>query len=247
MMIVCFIRSDDTQGWNKNCSNPLLVPVQLLGCGTEGRGCPTGPAAEFAAVPQHTEHPAALGHHLSCQHRDGLTLSDPSWCWTSPAVRLGTAGTPVPTSQQCSCPAQTPGRSFSTHSLRPSLYKTAHPVPLLWVTAASSVRTQRFVPIFCITLVFQADVLELKHRNTLRENPCFAPSEEKQLATHNSCAAHVIWDFPRCCCCHASPQTGSLTCHWNQRRILNGRYLHKNNYINTRLTDQTRGKKYSSM
>lgn len=34
-MIVCFIRRDDTESWNKKCSNPLPVPShppELLPC-----------------------------------------------------------------------------------------------------------------------------------------------------------------------------------------------------------------------
>lgn len=30
MMIVCFIRSDDTEGWNNKCSNPVPVPVSQV-------------------------------------------------------------------------------------------------------------------------------------------------------------------------------------------------------------------------
>lgn len=64
MMIICFIRSDDTEGWNKNCSNTLPAPLQVPRCPPEGRGCPTAPAECELQSHSTGTHRAALEHPL---------------------------------------------------------------------------------------------------------------------------------------------------------------------------------------
>ncbi|RLV96414.1 hypothetical protein DV515_00012623 [Chloebia gouldiae] len=108
---VPFPTSDDTEDWNKKCSNPLPAPLQLPKCPTKAE-----------ADPQDQQ-----GCELQSQGSPCSTLLKPL----------------LLTSQQSSCPAHTPDRSFPTHSLRPALKKTPCPVPLLGVTTASKVETEQ--------------------------------------------------------------------------------------------------------
>lgn len=206
MMIACFIRSDAREGWNKKCSNSLPVPLQLLrhltGPARRVSCSPTAPRAPWspgtsAVSAQGQAHPAP----------PQLVLSQPAG-WTAASLLL--------TSQQSSCPAHTPAWSFPTDSLRSALNKAACPVPLLWVTAASTVRTEIFT-----YLLHKTDV-SCRHFRTYTQQHAWG----KQLCSKQrktcytqllSRVLHMSLVF-RWWCCPASPQTVSLTCHWNQRK-----------------------------
>lgn len=203
MMIVCFIRSDDTEGWNNKCSNPVPVPVSQVS--QEGRGCPTAAAAVGAAVPG---HPSTLQPwHIP----SGLAVAEL-------AAQPGMGSSP---------PSTAPALPTLPGALPPFLHWTKlHLLGHFWSNSCQQGKNRDFLPIYCIKLAFQADILQHTHCNMLREN-CFAPS--------NSCH---WW------CCPASPHQGHEHGTAAQGGILTGSYLHKSYCLNKRLTDQTPGKKY---
>lgn len=162
MVIVCFIRSDDTECWNKKCSNPLPAPLQLPKCPTKAE-----------AVPQEQQE-------CELQSQGSPCSTQLSGCW--PSLASWAAEPQLLASQQSSCPAHTPDRSFPTHSLRPALKKTACPVPFLGVTTASKVRAELF-----IYLLHKIDISSRHFRTYMLRENCFAPNKGKQLATHSSC------------------------------------------------------------
>lgn len=98
---------------------------------------------------------------------------------------FSTSGTPCPLSHHNSapCTAQITGHEFYYKFFEALTVEDCMSYAIS-ITAARIVRIHRLLCIYCIKLMFQADILERMHSNTpgaptFRENPCFAPSTEK--------------------------------------------------------------------
>lgn len=80
MMIVCFIRSDDTEGWNKNCSKCSGAAQKAEAVTQDQQQRLLQSHSTQSTLQPWAITSAQAGSGQGCQHRDGLTLPDPSRC-----------------------------------------------------------------------------------------------------------------------------------------------------------------------
>lgn len=93
--------------------------------------------------------------------------------------------------------AAQPGMGSSPPSTAPALPPFLHWTKLhllghFWSNSCQQGKNRDFLPIYCIKLAFQADILEHTHCNMLREN-CFAPSNSWHWCSDGDAALpHLI-------------------------------------------------------